>query len=362
MNTISEIYGRRTLTQTHHIAIGSKYKHLLIKQIFLDRAQEVVAVGAAVILLPINQLPQPVEPLGIGAGGGRRSALLVFPMGRNAVFGHLVHVGGADLHFDRPVPADHRRMQGLVAIGLGQADVILEAPRDRPEGVVHHRQSPITTLEVGAKNPQSRHVVDLVERLLLALHLAPDAIEVLGPAAYFAIGQAHGGKPVAQQLHRDRQALLALAALGGHLLLHVPVGLGLEDLEGQIFQLPLQPANAEAIGQGGIDLPGFPGDAQLLFGLERRDGAHVVQPVGQLDQHHPDVAGHGQKHAAQVFSLGFGVVGEVNAAELGNPLHQRPHLGTEVLFDLLSGDTGVLHHVVQEARSDHAGAGTDIAQ
>ena len=201
-----------------------------------------------------------------------------------------------------------------------------------------------------------------MERLLLALHLAPDAIEVLGPAAYFAMGQPHRGQPIPQQLHGHLQPLLTLAALGGHLLLHVPVGLGLEDLEGQIFQLPLQPANAEAIGQGGIDLPGFPGDAQLLFGLERRDGAHVVQPIGQLDQHHPDVAGHGQKHAAQVFSLGFCVVGEVNAAELGNPLHQGPHLGAEMLFDLLSGDLGVLHHVVQEARSDHAGAGTDIAQ
>ena len=139
MNAIGEIYGRRSLTQTHHIAIRSKYKHLLIKQIFFNRAQEVVAVGAAVILLPINQLPQPVEPLGISAGGSRRTALLVFPMGRNAVFGHLVHVGGANLHFDRPMPADHRCMQRLVAIGLGQTDVILEAPWDRPEGVVHHR-------------------------------------------------------------------------------------------------------------------------------------------------------------------------------------------------------------------------------
>ena len=119
VDAIGEIYGRRTLTQTHHIAIGSEYKHLLVKQIFFDRAQEVVAVGAAVILLPINQLTQPVEALGIGSRCGRRTALLVFPMGGNAVFGHLVHIGGANLHFDRPVAADHRRMQGLVAIGLG---------------------------------------------------------------------------------------------------------------------------------------------------------------------------------------------------------------------------------------------------
>ena len=31
MNAVSKIYSRRTLTQTHYIAIRSKHKHLLIK-------------------------------------------------------------------------------------------------------------------------------------------------------------------------------------------------------------------------------------------------------------------------------------------------------------------------------------------
>jgi hypothetical protein len=31
-------------------------------------------------------------------------------------------------------------------------------------------------------------------------------------------------------------------------------------------------------------------------------------------------------------------------------------------FDLLRGDVGVLHHVVEEAGGDHPGTGTDVAQ
>ena len=242
-------------------------------------------------------------------------------MGGDAVFGHLVHLGRADLHFNRPVPANYGRVQRLVAIGFGQADVILEATRNRPEGVMHHGQSAITTFDIGREDPQGGHVVDLVERLLLALHLAPDAIKVFGPAAHLAIGQARRHEAIAQQLHRDAKALLPVAALGSNLLLDLAEGLRFKNFEGQVFQFPLQAADAEAVGQGAIDLAGFAGNALLFFWLEGADRAHVVQAVGQLHQHHPDVAGHGQEHAAQVFRLGFGAVGEMDAAELGHPLH-----------------------------------------
>ena len=52
----------------------------------------------------------------------------------------------------------------------------------------------------------------------------------------------------------------------------------------------------------------------------------------------------------------------MNAAELGHALHQTAHLKAEVLFDLLGGDVGVFDNIVQEARRNHAGTGTDIAQ
>ena len=283
-------------------------------------------------------------------------------MGGDAVFGHLVHFGGADLHFDRPVTSNHGRVQGLVAVRFGQADVVLEATRNRPEGVMHHGQGAITPFNIGRENPQGGHVIDLVERLLLALHLAPDAVEMLGATAHFAIGQARRQQAIAQQLHRDAEALLPVAALGSNLLLDLAEGFRFENFEGQVFQFPLQAADAEAVGERAIDLAGFAGDALLFFRLEGADRAHVVQPVGQLHQHHPDVAGHGQEHATQVFRLGFGAVGEMDAAELGHPLHQGPHLSTKVLLNLVGGDVGVLDHVMEKTSGNHAGAGADIAQ
>lgn len=178
------------------------------------------------------------------------SLLLVFPVGRNAVFGHLMHLGGADLHLDRPMTADHGRVQRLVAIGLGQADVILEATGDGAKGVVNHRKSAITALEVGHQDAQGRHIEDFVEGLLLQLHLAPDAIEVLGPSAHFAVVQPCRLEPLHQQAHRGGEALLTVAALAGHLLLDLPVGLGLENLEGEVLELPLEAADAEPVGEG----------------------------------------------------------------------------------------------------------------
>ena len=283
-------------------------------------------------------------------------------MRRDTVFRHLVHFTGTNLHLNRPMPADHRRMQRLITIRLGQADVVLEAARNRPEGVMHHGQGAVTALQRRAENPHRRHVVDLVEGLLLALHLAPDAIKMLGTAGHFTALQAHRRQPVPQQLHRDSEPILPIAALAGHLLLDLAEGLRFENLEGEIFEFPLEATDAEPIGQRRVDIAGFAGNALLLLGLEGPEGAHVVQPIGQLHQHHPDVTGHGQEHAPQVLGLGLGLVGEVNASQLGDPLHQGAHLGTEMQLDLLGCDLGVLHDIVQEAGSNHGSAGPDVAQ
>ena len=142
VNAVSKVHGGGTLAQADHIAIGGEHKHLVVKEVFFDRAQIVVVVLAPFFLLPINQLPEPVEA-GHLIAVSRRAALFVFPVGGNAVLSHFMHFAGADLHFNRPMPADHRGMQRLIAIGFGQADVVLKATWDGPEGVVHHGQGAV---------------------------------------------------------------------------------------------------------------------------------------------------------------------------------------------------------------------------
>ena len=83
-------------------------------------------------------------------------------------------------------------------------------------------------------------------------------------------------------------------------------------------------------------------------GAHRVERAHVVQPVGELDQDDAHVARHGQQHLAEV--LGLRVFGrlELDAIELGDAVDQLGDRLAEVLRDLVLGDRGVLHHIVQQ--------------
>ena len=82
------------------------------------------------------------------------------------------------------------------------------------------------------------------------------------------------------------------------------------------------------------------------------EGAHVVQPVGELDQQHADVFRDRQQQLAQVFGL-LGLLGdEVELLQLGQPLDQLADLGAEQLVDLGAGGGGVLDRVVQQRDRD----------
>ena len=107
------------------------------------------------------------------------------------------------------------------------------------------------------------------------------------------------------------------------------------------------------MGQGRVNIQRFPGDSHLTVGGLIAQGTHVVQPVRQLDEDHPDVLAHGQDHFAQGFRLLLLPVGKVQLGELGHPVHQPRHLGTEFLFDQIQRDLrAVLHRIVQQGGGD----------
>ena len=75
---------------------------------------------------------------------------------------------------------------------------------------------------------------------------------------------------------------------------------------------------------------------------------HVVQPVGQLDDEHPPVVGHGHQHLAHRGRL-LGLLGvELETVELGDTVHDERHRRSEVPFDDLGGHPRVLDGVVEE--------------
>ena len=143
-------------------------------------------------------------------------------------------------------------------------------------------------------------VVDLVDVDAAALHLAVDAVDVLRAAPTDRPGcRASSSSPRSTSMTRWMY-FSRCDAPAGDLVGDLVVLLGLEVAERQVLELPLQLPDAQPVGQRRVDLHRLLRDAAALGRRPELERPHVVQPVGQLDQHHADVLGHGQEHLAHV--------------------------------------------------------------
>ena len=73
-----------------------------------------------------------------------------------------------------------------------------------------------------------------------------------------------------------------------------------------------------------------------------------MKPVGNLDEHHPDVLTHGHEHLPQIFHLGLLPGGEIRPGQLGDALHQFGNGGAEELLNFFVGSVGVFNAVVEQ--------------
>jgi len=98
-------------------------------KVHLQAGEELV--GVSHLLLPLDELADPVEPF-LVAGGHHSVARLVLPVRGDAFLGDPVHLLGADLDLELVAAgAHHGGVQGLVAVGPGHGDEVLDAPRNR---------------------------------------------------------------------------------------------------------------------------------------------------------------------------------------------------------------------------------------
>ena len=93
-------------------------------------------------------------------------------------------------------------------------------------------------------------------------------------------------------------------------------------------------------------------DLLLAFGGEMVERAHVVQAVGQLDQHDANVVRHRDDHLAEILGLLFLAALKRDLRDLGHAVHQLRDLGTEVRLHLGQRRVRILDHVVQQAGDD----------
>ena len=198
-------------------------------------------------------------------------------------------------------------------------------------------------------------VVHLLERQVLGLHFLVYGIyrlkARLGLVLYVQfveLGLDRGG---------EIGIYLAAPLLGGlDLVGDILIYVGVLVFETQVLKFGLDGEQAESVCQRGVYVECFSGNLIALVGRHRAEGAHIVESVGHLYQHHAYVLAHGQEQFAEVLGLYRRPVAEDAARYLGKSLYQLRYLGAEVLLDVLDGILGVFHHVVEQRRAYRRGA------
>jgi hypothetical protein len=212
------------------------------------------------------------------------------------------------------------------------------------------------------EDPQGHEVVDLVERDPLPLELLLDRVQALDAPLDLGVDArrlqllGHGRTRLLHE--REGRLPLLLDLHGERLVAH-----GVEVPERDVLELVLDLRHPQPAGDGGVDVEGLAGDPLAPVLGQVLEGAHVVQPVGELHQDDADVVDHGQQHLAVGLGLALLGRGEGDLGDLGDSLHDVEDVRAEVLLDLLRRGEGVLEHVVEEADRDadrvHAHLGED---
>ena len=213
---------------------------------------------------------------------------------------------------------------------------------------MHDAERLIALAEIADEDTETENVGKLFEADRLALHLAPDRVRALAAAGDFggdaAVGEFLGellldlGNPAARPRGERFEPL------GQHL-----VSFRIEFAEGEVFEFLAHLLHAHAAGKRRVDFERLVGGAPARLGRPVRQRAHVVQPVGELDQQHANVVGDREEELAQILGL-LGLLGdEFEALQLGQAFDQKPDLVAEQPVDLGAGGVGILDGVVQAA-------------
>ena len=202
-----------------------------------------------------------------------------------------------------------------------------------------------------ADDAQRGEVVDLVELAAALGHLVVDRVEVLRAA-----GDVRGNVRLQELLAEDRRGLvrlrLAVGALVGDHRLDLRVLARVEDLEGEVLELPLERVDPEPVRERRVHLERLPRLLRLLLLAEVLDRPHVVQAVGELDEDDADVLRHRDDHLAVVLGLRLLAALEADPRQLGDALDEQRDVGAELGPELLDVRVRVLDHVVQQRGGD----------
>ena len=219
---------------------------------------------------------------------------------------------------------------------------------------VDNTQRLITGGNVVNADTERHNVRQLLERGVFLLHFAPDGIRRFFPPRHLTF-DAVVFHVFFQRLNNLRHQIAALLAQEVQTGDDGVVSLLVELAKGQFLQFAFHFLHADAFGQRSVNVKRFAGNPGTLFRRQKMQRPHVVQPVCQFDQKHPDVFRHRQQQLAEIFRL-FGISGLLfDHRQFGQTVHQRGHLVAEQLTHLFHRGVGVLHRIMQKP-GDHRSA------
>lgn len=141
------------------------------------------------------------------------------------------------------------------------------------------------------------------------------------------------------------------------------VGFGVEVFEGEIFEFAFDFADTETVGDRSEYFHGFACDAELLFRREVVECAHVVQAIGEFDNHDANVFRHREEHFAEIFEVVFFArTAEANFSELGDAVDEHGDFIAKLRADGFEGNRCVFGNIMQESGGDGAGLHADFGK
>ena len=193
VNGVGEVHGGGALRQFHDPAFGGEGIDLVREQVDLDVFKEFLGVAGDPVHL--NDIAQPFARAPVGAAAipaaappGAGLALgLVQPVRGDPGLGHVLHRAGADLYFNGHAKgAEQIRVQRLIAVALGDGDIVLELARRRFIQVVHGADRAVTGVHAVHDDPKGIDIAHLPEAQPPVAHLLIDAIQVFLAALHLA--------------------------------------------------------------------------------------------------------------------------------------------------------------------------------
>jgi hypothetical protein len=229
-----------------------------------------------------------------------------------------------------------------VAVCLRLRDVVVEFPRERGPQVVHQPERGVTVLDALDEDANRTDVVERVDTRVLASHLVPDAVDVLRSSGN--VGVQPGRCELVLERRLDvfdvvRPVEAALIDQLGDLL----VGMRFERAKRKILELPFELPDAEPVSERREQILRFARGLQTMVALAADQKPQRLRAFRKLDEHHANVADHGQQHLAQILGLDVTVLFRCDAdLRCADRTHARdagdqmPDVGAEFFRKLLA--------------------------